>query len=100
ESGSDALHIETCCKSGLTVADYCRQNGIVKSGYYYWLKKLNGKNRTSGFTSITVPTASSVAIFYPNGVQLSFRGDINIATVKALVCCIRARLASTFITMV
>lgn len=82
------FHIEACSKSGLTVADYCSQNGIAKSGYYYWLKKLNGKNRSSGFTAITVPTASSVAISYPNGVQLSFTGAINIATVKALVCCI------------
>ena len=40
-------HIEACNKSGLTVRDYCQQNAVVKSSYYYWLKKLNGKNRGS-----------------------------------------------------
>lgn len=90
QSKAEAMrfHIEACSKSGLTVNDYCIQNAIVKSGYYYWLKKLNGANKATGFTAITVPPDSSVAITYPNGVQLSFTGDITIATVKALVCCI------------
>ena len=29
------LHIMACRKSGLTVTDYCLQNGLVKSNYYY-----------------------------------------------------------------
>lgn len=82
------LHIMACRKSGLTVTDYCLQNGLVKSNYYYWVNKLNKKNGTTGFTPVAVAAGSSLAITYPNGVQLSFTGDINIATVKALVCCI------------
>jgi len=82
------FHIEACTKSGLTVSDYCLQNGIVKSSYYYWLNKQNGKSKSSGFTAISVATGSSVAIIYPNGVQLSFTGDVNAAILKALVCCI------------
>lgn len=82
------FHIEACSKSGLTVNDYCLQNGIVKSGYYYWLKKLNGKSKSSGFTTINVGGHAAVEITYPNGVQLSFTGDISAPTIKALVCCI------------
>lgn len=81
------LHIVACSKSGLTVSEYCKQNGVVKSGYYYWLKKLNAINQPSGFTAISVAKNASVEISYPNGVQLSFSGEINAVTVKALVCC-------------
>lgn len=82
------LHIEACSKGGLTVSAYCAQNGVVKSSYYYWLKKLNGDNKPPGFTAISVVKNESVALTYPNGVQLSFSGEINAATIKALVCCI------------
>lgn len=81
-------HIEACSKSGSTVTDYCRQNGIVKSCYYYWHKKLSDENKSAGFVAVNVESRSLVEISYPNGVQLSFTGDINAVTVKALVCCI------------
>ncbi|OJY90043.1 MAG: hypothetical protein BGP14_10050 [Sphingobacteriales bacterium 44-15] len=51
-------HIEACNKSGLTVSAYCVQNSIVKSNYYYWLKKLNGENKTSGFVALSVGKSS------------------------------------------
>lgn len=81
-------HIESCSKSGLSVAGYCAQNGLVKSCYYYWHKKLLGEKGSSGFIPVSIKRSSSVEIIYPNGVQLSFTGDINAATLKALVCCI------------
>ena len=81
-------HIEACNKSGLTVSAYCVQNSIVKSNYYYWLKKLNGENKAAGFVALSVGESSSVEIIYPNGVRLCFTGDISVATVKAMVCCI------------
>ena len=82
------LHIEACDKSGVTVNDYCTQSGLVKSNYYYWLKKLNPESRSTGFTAISLSKSSSIEVTYPNGVQLSFTGDINTTTIKALVCCI------------
>lgn len=82
------FHIEACSQSGLTVSEYCTQNGIVKSNYYYWLKKLKGVSKASGFVALSVGKSSSVEITYPNGVQLSFSGEINAATLQVLVCCI------------
>lgn len=82
------LHIEACNKSGLTVSEYCSQNNIVKSNYYYWVKKLKGENKASGFTAINVAPGAAIEITYPNGVRLSFSGDINAVAIKALVCCI------------
>lgn len=81
-------HIEACSQSGLTVTDYCAQNGLVKSNYYYWVKKLNGENKPSGFTAVRVATDAAVEVIYPNGVQLSYRGAINAIVIKTLVCCI------------
>lgn len=81
-------HIEACRQSGLTVSDYCKQNGIVKSCYYYWLKKLTAANKPTGFIAISVTQSSSVEVTYPNGVHLCFTGELNAAVLKALVCCI------------
>ena len=81
-------HIEVCGQSGLTVKDYCTQNGLVKSNYYYWVKKLNGENKPSGFTAVHVATDAAVEVIYPNGVQLCYRGAINTTILKTLVCCI------------
>ncbi|HEY1870109.1 MAG TPA: hypothetical protein VGG71_03570 [Chitinophagaceae bacterium] len=90
EAKAEAMrsHIEACRKSGLTVSDYCIQNGIVKSCYYYWLKQLSPANKPTGFTAISVAQSSCVQVSYPNGVQLCFTGEINVAVLKALVCCI------------
>ena len=81
-------HIEACGKSGLSVTDYCTQNGLIRSCYYYWHKKLSDENNSPGFIPVSIKRNSSVEITYPNGVQLSFTGDINASTLNALVCCI------------
>lgn len=81
-------HIEACSKSGLSVTEYCAQNGLVKSGYYYWHKKLSVDKESRGFIPVSINRNSTVEISYPNGVQVSFSGEVNVATLKALVCCI------------
>mgnify|MGYP001041614754 FL=1 len=81
-------HIESCKQSGLTVSEYCIQKGILKSNYYYWIKKLGSENKSGSFTAVKVTTNAAIEITYPNGVQLSFTGNINVATIKELVCCI------------
>lgn len=82
-------HIKACTKSGLSVIRYCAQNGIVKSAYYYWHKKLKGQSNASGFVALSVSKiSSSVEIIYPDGVQLSYSGGIKTDVLKALVCCI------------
>lgn len=92
QSKAEAMrsHIEACAKSGLSVSDYCTQNGLVKSSYYYWYKRLTMENTPSGFIPISVNSkaAGSVEIIYPNAVQLSYSGNLDVALLKALVCCI------------
>ena len=88
KAGQMRRHIEACSQSGLTVTDYCAQNGLVKSNYYYWVKKLNGESKLSGFTAVRVANDAAVEVVYPNGVQLCYRGAINTTILKTLVCCI------------
>jgi len=88
KAGQMRQHIEACSQSGLTVTDYCTQNGLVKSNYYYWVKKLNEENKPSGFTAVRVTTDAAIEVIYPNGVQLCYRGAINTTILKTLVCCI------------
>lgn len=81
-------HIEACSKSGLSVSDYCAQNGLLKSGYYYWHKKLSVDKESPSFIPVSINRNSTVEISYPNGVQISFSGEVNVATLKVMVCCI------------
>ena len=34
--------IETCKESGLSIAAFCKQEGISEAAYYYWRRKLAG----------------------------------------------------------
>jgi transposase-like protein len=70
-------HIEACKRSGLSIVAYCKQNGIVKSVYYKWVKKLHPSD-AAGFTQVDVAaTPATIEITYPNGVRLSYSGEIS-----------------------
>lgn len=83
-------HIESCNQSGLTVSNYCEQNGLMKSSYYYWHKRLRLINGTPGFVPVFVnpKLSGSIEVTYPNGVCISYSGELNATSIKALVCCI------------
>ncbi len=82
------LHISACKRSGKTVKDYCTENQLSPAVYYYWLRRLAERNDTGGFTAISLAARATIEVRYPNGVQLIFSGDLNAATLQALVCCI------------
>jgi hypothetical protein len=91
--------------AGLTVCAFCRNEALVESRFYYWLRKLrqtsahctnesgefiplmvNHANESILPAAEPVPThslppcgasvLSSCEIIYPNGVQLKFQGHI------------------------
>ncbi|MDR0792508.1 MAG: hypothetical protein LBE82_04310 [Chitinophagaceae bacterium] len=65
-------HIAACRSSELSVGGYCKQHGISKSCYYYWLKRLNTQNKAKGFIALNIveSSSSSIELTYPNGMQL------------------------------
>jgi hypothetical protein len=66
------LHLSACKSSGLTVEQYCRQNQLKPSYYYYWRKKLQ-PSEPGRFVSIAASTGSPVvSIIFTTGLRLCF----------------------------
>jgi len=90
------LVIESYQASGLTVKDFCRQEGLSMSSYYLWRKKLantcssnrevlkRGSNSSSGKSAKAkkAPAFLEVAALTnsnPSSLTISFPGDISIS---------------------
>lgn len=84
------LHIESCKASGQTVIAYCHQHGLAPSKFYYWQKRLQDADVSSGFLQIPDHTThnATASIHFPNGVSISFAGNVSIDVLKELACCI------------
>lgn len=53
--------------SGLTVNEYCHQNGLSRNSYFYWLRLvrkelLEPQQSTSGFVELGMPAGNNTAI--------------------------------------
>ncbi len=98
-------------ESGLSVVDFCSNEGIHKSTFYYWLKKTrNKKEKSSAFIPLVVGERSQIParqkamtpdrlyaaakskdddgfleLVYPNGTLLRLRKDIDIRLLKELI---------------
>lgn len=93
-------------ESGQSVRDYCFNNSINESRFYYWKKRIEGPvqtNLTSGcFLPVSMsraggvlamhkapkhqtPTDSSCRIVYPNGVSLVVEGNLPLDVLRTLI---------------
>jgi len=72
-------------QSGLSIAQYCRENDIKTHTVRYWKQKLV-KQETSGFVRIaTCEPTQAMEIIYPSGVRLKLSAGIPIKDLKALL---------------
>lgn len=94
--------------SGLTVKEFCSNEGIVHSTFYYWRKKLQGSGRKNAFIPLIVKSALSpqgtrnvsrrnhppspgtedhvlLELVYPNGTLLRIKDDMDLAQLRALI---------------
>lgn len=98
--------------SGLSVRDFCLNEGISYSTFYYWRKKLRlgGKNNGNFIPLVVKPAESAPAngfsrsrethkiqpsqlsvdpgllvLVYPNGTSLKINGDLDLAHLRALI---------------
>ncbi|PIQ30571.1 MAG: hypothetical protein COW63_09540 [Bacteroidetes bacterium CG18_big_fil_WC_8_21_14_2_50_41_14] len=96
--------------SGFSVKEFCSNEGIAVSTFYYWIKKLRGQSDKNDFIPLIVnhqqsqvarthhkprhtsdsvePASGSDPLFelvYPNGVALRVRKDIALAELRVLV---------------
>lgn len=81
-------HIEACTQSGLTVSDYCKQHGVVKSVYYYWYKKIMTPERQGSFVPIDLNNTAlscGIEVIYPNGVRVLVPASASLSILKVLI---------------
>ena len=86
-------HIAALQSSGLYVEQYCKEQHVKASTYYYWLKKLaddpiaiGSKTNTGTFIQLQpVSQSRSVEIVFTNGVKMYFESLIPVDYLKQLV---------------
>lgn len=68
--------VESWQQSGLTKKAFCKEQGIIKSVFFYWYKKYREENESGGFiplnsgVSHAIAPGHSIEIQYPNGIVL------------------------------
>ena len=81
-------HIAQCSASGMQVRQYCQEQHIQSSTYYYWLKKLQAptnKNTGSFLRVEPIQQHSRIEINLPNGIKISFENLVPADYVKQLL---------------
>ncbi len=95
-------------ESGLSIKDFCYNQGIAHSTFHYWRKKLrrtkqefiplivkspspalHGKPGSSSRQSrnhiVTDPDGALLELVYPNGTQLRIKQDLDLDHLRALI---------------
>lgn len=91
-------------ESGLTVREFCSNEIIAPSTFYYWQKKLKSRNRFPGFIPVVINTAPAISpqnfpggpfpasatsgpveIEFPNKTIIRIRGELDLSVLKAII---------------
>ena len=78
-------------RSNVSKKQFCRQEGIPVSVFYYWQKKFKQTSQPSGigFLSVEVNhktiTQSSIEISFPNGVVMRLEAGCDIEMIRSLI---------------
>ena len=97
-------------ESDLSVKDFCSNEGIAESTYYYWCKKTRDKKAKQDFISLVVKPTQAVSpqrqgqnclpvhdtrkieddlileLVYPNGTKLRIKQEMDLVHLRTLVC--------------
>ena len=94
-------------ESGLNVRDFCNNEGFTESRFYYWQKKLNSVNKSSGLIPLLIDKSASapavnhahskvqpcrqsdndfaVEVSYLNGATLRIKGNVDPSVLRTLI---------------
>jgi transposase-like protein len=81
-------HIAQCIEGGMHVRQYCLEQNIKSSTYYYWLKKLQAptnKNMGSFLRVQPIEQSSRIEISLVNGVKICFENLVPADYLKQLL---------------
>jgi len=92
-------------ESGLTVKEFCSNEGIAPATFYYWKKKLvKNKSNKQNFIPLVVKnnqplsdqncaalsqtgqTDTLLELVYPNGTRLRIKQDLDLTQLRSLIC--------------
>jgi len=83
--------VEAWQHSGLSKKSFCKEQGIVKSVFFYWCKKYREENESGGFiplnsgVSHAIAPGYSIEIQYPNGVVLKLPANTPASLIRHYV---------------
>ena len=82
-----AAQIEAQQASGLTVREWCAENGIKPNTYYNRLRKVREQyiENSPTIIPVSVPSSNENIRIEKNGLQISLPADISADTLTALV---------------
>ena len=69
-------------RSGKSISEYCRQNGIAPKRLYYWRRR---EARESKFVEVGTPSPVSYELVLRDGLRLAIPERFNPASVKELL---------------
>ena len=82
-----SVQVEAQQASGLTVQQWCMENGVKPKTYYYHLKKVREQflNSSPAIVPLNVPQQSADIRIEKNGLQISLPANISPDTLLTLV---------------
>ena len=94
------MAIETWQSSGLSVRQFCKQEGLATSAFYVWRKKLAGgsvqddkdKPEPSAFIAVAMPRSNSAAVelLLTSGNTLRIPAGVDTATLSTVLSVVRS----------
>ena len=83
--------IEKFDQSNVSKKQFCHQEGIPLSVFYYWQKKFKQTGQSSGIGFLPVEvnhktnTQSSIEISFPNGVVMRLEAGCDMEMIRSLI---------------
>lgn len=89
-----ASHIRNQEQSGLSQAEYCRQNTIHPASFSQWKRRLREDDRTSGFIALNLPPSQighsdSFRLCLADNMELIFPEDIDTNRLVEIISSLR-----------
>ena len=98
--------IRACKSSGLSVKEWCKQNGLTDKNYYYWMRKIKREafetlqeqasaeeipfQEKTVFSKISLPVSytesnGTAAVLHINGIRIEIQNGASTNTIHALL---------------
>ena len=87
-------HVQAWHHSGLTQAEYCRQNSLKNHRWWYWRKRISHPPETD-VTFVPLHFSSSkisqtrISVVTPNGYRIEFDNGFDFSKLRPLILAVR-----------